>query len=100
MSESEVTCPYCLVDFEVNTDDGTHYSDGEEQGDECPNCEKLLMIYSSCTWYREARAAQCLNDGNHKWSDWVSLTEREGQEFVRRRCEDCDERETKWRDKS
>lgn len=99
----EVTCPYCKEDFEVNTDDGAHYKDGESQEDTCPNCDKRLMIYSSCSWDREAQAADCLNTGKHPWSEWTTLwigekEEHLGQFYERRYCSDCNDEEMVWHD--
>lgn len=96
--EEEVTCPYCKEDFEVNTDDGAHYKDGESEEETCPHCEKIMLIYSSCSWNRRANAADCLNDGKHPYSEWSTLWiveqgENKGKFLERRSCETCDHEE-------
>ena len=91
----EVVCPYCLESFDVETSDGQHYRDGESESDYCPNCDKQIMIYSSCTWTREATKADCLNGiSDHKWSDWNKHhpTANFTKWFATRYCEMCDER--------
>lgn len=98
----DVTCPYCNEEFEVNHDDGAHYKDGEEQEDSCPHCEKRILIYSSCTWNHEARAADCLNGELHPWSEWRDLWVDEekhpGKKYQRRYCMTCNEDQMEWRD--
>ncbi len=101
MSDKEVTCPYCNEDFDVNTDDGAHYNDGESESEYCPNCDKQVMIYSSCSWYREASKADCLNGiSDHDWSDWT--THHPNKDFTKwyatRHCQTCDERGNTWLD--
>jgi hypothetical protein len=94
--DDEVTCPYCDKEFEVDTADGTHYNDGESASDYCPNCDKQVMIYSSCSWYRSASKADCLNGiSEHNWSGWHSHhpTDNYTKFFATRNCIDCGERE-------
>ena len=92
----EIECPYCHEFFEVNTDDGAHYSDGESESDYCPNCEKQIMIYSSCSWWSEASKADCLNDiAPHLWSDWTKHhpVKEYTKWFATRYCQTCGEKE-------
>lgn len=95
MSETEVTCPYCKEEFDVDTDEGYHYKDGESQEDTCPYCEKKLMIYSSCSWYREAQAADCLNTGEHQWPEWTKHHPLDDftKWFATRHCDICGEQQ-------
>ncbi|CAH0190535.1 hypothetical protein [Rhodococcoides fascians] len=92
----KIECPYCGVDFEVSTDDGQHYNDGESESDYCPLCEKQIMIYSSCGWYREASKADCLNDiAEHDWSEWSKHHPVEDftKFYATRYCRVCDKQE-------
>ena len=92
----KIECPYCGEDFEVCTDDGQHYNDGESQEDVCPNCDKYIMIYSSCSWYREASKADCLNGiSDHEWSKWQKHHPIDNftKWFATRYCEICGEKE-------
>jgi hypothetical protein len=92
----EVECPYCDKSFEVQHDDGQHYSDGESESDYCPHCDKQVMIYSSCSWYHEASKADCLNDiSDHNWSEWSKHhpTDDFTKWFATRYCQDCNENE-------
>lgn len=103
MSETEVTCPYCNETFDVDTSDARHYDEDKSQEDQCPNCEKKLLISSHCSWWREAYAADCLNDGVHPWSVWHTywMGEKEpnlGKFYERRYCTTCDEEEWAYHD--
>ena len=100
---SDVTCPYCKEDFEVNHDDGAHYKDGESEQDYCPNCGKIVLIYSSCIWSHEAQQADCLNDSPHPFSEWSTLWKGEkndnlGKFYERRYCKTCGKEEIEWHD--
>lgn len=103
MSDTEVTCPYCEQEFDVDTDDGRHYKDGESEPEECPNCEKTVLVASSCSWYREAEKADCLNGSDHPWSEWTThwvgeKGENEGKFYERRYCTTCGEDEWAYHD--
>lgn len=104
MSETEVTCPYCEKEFDVDTDDGRHYNQNESEEEECPNCGKTVIISSSCTWYREASEADCLNDAPHPYSEWSTYWVGEqgpnlGKFYERRYCETCGKDEWEYHDK-
>ena len=101
MNDTEVTCPYCEKEFDVDTDDGAHYKDGQAQEEQCPNCEKVMLVTSTCTWYREAEKADCLNGSPHAWSIWSTYWIGEkgdnvGKYYERRYCEICYEDEWEY----
>jgi ribosomal protein S27AE len=104
MNDKEVTCPYCKEDFEVDTDDGRHYQDGGTEEEECPNCEKTVLITSSCSWYREAEMADCLNGAPHPWREWTTYWvgengENKGKFYERRYCTRCSKEQWAWHKK-
>lgn len=104
MNDREVTCPYCKEEFEVDTDDGRHYGDGKSEEEVCPNCEKTMLVVSSCSWYREAEKADCLNGSEHPWSEWSTywIGEKEpnvGKFYERRYCTICDKEEWEYHEK-
>lgn len=39
---SDVKCPYCEHEQEINHDDGYGYEDGEDYEQECVSCEKTF----------------------------------------------------------
>jgi DNA-directed RNA polymerase subunit RPC12/RpoP len=95
--EDQVECPYCGLDFEVNTDDGRHYQDGESLEEECPHCDMMVMVSSSVSWYREASKADCLNGiSDHDWTEWSKHwpVEENTKWYARRRCNDCEKEES------
>lgn len=44
---SDVTCPYCGADQEINHDDGYGYDEGVEHNQECSECEKEFKFFTS-----------------------------------------------------
>jgi len=83
----DVECPYCGREVEINHDDGYVYEEGEPHQQECGGCEKTFVYYTSIHFYYDARKADCLNDGEHKWEKTITYP----VEFTRLRCSDCGE---------
>lgn len=101
MSDSEVTCPYCNIDFELDLDDGAYHDQNNEETAECPECEKTMLVNSSITWFREALPADCLNTGKHTWSEWNTywIGEQEpniGKYYELKQCQDCNLKEWEY----
>lgn len=96
----KIECPYCFKDFEVDTDDGAHYKDGESEEDQCPNCDKRIMITASCLWSWEAEKADCLNGSPHQWTQWdtywIGESVHKGEFYERHSCNSCNKEEFEW----
>jgi len=80
-----VECPYCEKDIPVNHDDGYGYEEDELHEQECPNCEKRFVYYTSISFYYSASKADCLNDGEHDYQK----THTYPPEFAVMRCTLC-----------
>ena len=47
---SDVKCPYCKHEQEINHDDGYGYGDGEDYEQECASCEKTFNFITSVSF--------------------------------------------------
>ena len=47
---SDVQCPYCKTDQEINHDDGYGYEEGESHEQACIHCEKDFKFITSITF--------------------------------------------------
>lgn len=88
---TEIECPYCYHDFDLNHDDGAYYDQGRREEAECPECEKVFMVSSSMHWSYEGEKADCLNDGEHEWEPVKGSPREYFHETYR--CNGCDEEE-------
>ena len=86
---SDVECPYCGADQEINHDDGYGYDEGEKHHQECPACEKTFVYTTYILFSYDADKADCLNGSKHKYEPTFTVPRR----YTRMRCMDCgDER--------
>lgn len=88
---SDTNCPYCDAEIEINHDDGHGYTEDEAHQQECPECEKNFIFYTSIHFSYDASKADCLNGGEHKWKKTLTIP----AEYSKLRCEDCQE-EKPW----
>lgn len=47
---SDVKCPYCGREQEINHDDGYGYEDGEEYSQDCVECGEEFKYYTQITF--------------------------------------------------
>lgn len=78
----DLYCPYCDADVEICHDDGFGCSEDETYHQQRPECDKYFVFTTSISIDHYAHAAECLNDGNHKFK----LTTTFPKEFSRWRC--------------
>lgn len=82
---SDVTCPYCAADQEINHDDGYGYDEGRQHEQECWSCEKEFLFTPSHSISYEVF---CL-DGEHAMKPfgdkWPDMYQCEKCDFVERR---------------
>lgn len=64
---SDVSCPYCEFEQEINHDDGQGYDENVLHHKECCNCEKTFVFRTEISFDYYATKADCLNDGKHQW---------------------------------
>jgi transposase-like protein len=70
---SDIECPYCDHDIEINHDDGFGYDEGVTHQYQCPSCEKSFVFTTSISFYYDAEKADCLNDGEHEWKPTTTI---------------------------
>lgn len=84
---SDVKCPYCGEEQEINHDDGYGYEQGELHNQECGDCGKSFAFETCISIDHVAFQADCLNDGNHVFKPTKTFP----KECSRMRCETCGE---------
>ena len=84
---SDVNCPYCDKEQDINNDDGYGYEEDKIHNQYCSNCEKTFAYTTSISFYYYPHKADCLNDGEHKWK----LSNTYPKKYAYYYCEDCGE---------
>lgn len=62
---SDVTCPYCNAENDVCHDDGNGTEEGVAYEEQCVECEKYFVFYTTIIWHYDAQKADCLNGAKH-----------------------------------
>lgn len=85
---SDIKCPYCGHEQEVNHDDGENYDESVTHQMECYECEKefVFTTYISFDYYPEK--ADCLNGGDHNFKP----THTYPRQYTKMQCTMCDEK--------
>ena len=83
----DIECPYCEEWQEVDHDDGVGYEEDVAFQQECRDCNKTFIFYTSILYCYEAQKANCLNGKKHNFE----LTYTQPREYSRMRCSMCDE---------
>lgn len=84
---SDVKCPYCDAEQEINHDDGYGYEEGEEHEQHCYNCEKEFKFTTSISFNYEV---MCQDDDHvmQAFGDkWPGMYQCEKCDFCERREE-------------
>lgn len=66
---SDVKCPYCAADVEINHDDGYGYEEDETHQQKCPYCKKTFIYTTAFHFSYGVSKADCLNGAPHEWKD-------------------------------
>jgi Zn ribbon nucleic-acid-binding protein len=82
---SDVKCPYCEAEQEINHDDGYGYEEDQKHEQECINCEKYFVYTTTISFSYETKKAACLNGSDHKYRNTMTYPIR----YTKMRCEDC-----------
>ena len=83
---SDVNCPYCDAEIEINHDDGYGYAEDVAHQQECGKCGKTFVYNTSISFYYEAEKADCLNGQPHDYQPTHTCP----KEYTRMRCSMCD----------
>lgn len=84
---NDIECPYCGEEQEINHDDGYGYEEGETFQQECSDCGKTFIYYTSIIYSYEANKADCLNGKGHDYQ----LTHTFPRIASKMRCTICDD---------
>jgi hypothetical protein len=86
---SDVNCPYCDAEVEINHDDGYGYTEGEIYTQECSFCDKTFT-YTTYTYFcYDAEQAPCQNGEEHDFKPIKGYPE---EYYVgKQRCSWCGE---------
>ena len=64
---SDIKCPYCGHEQDINHDDGYGYAEDETFEQECHQCEKIFAYTTEITFYHTAHKAPCMNGQPCNW---------------------------------
>ena len=88
---SDVKCPYCGCEQEINHDDGYGYGEGGEYEQWCDSCEKVFNFETSISI---DYTVFCADHEEHELE--FRFGEVEGKPFVVESCTRCDYEKYKW----
>src|SRR3990167_9751303 len=84
---SDVNCPYCDAEQEINHDDGYGYEEGVRHEQQCGECNKYFTFTTSISYYYESEKADCLNGSEHDFKP----TRTYPKEYTKMECLMCEE---------
>lgn len=85
---SDINCPYCDANQDINHDDGYGYEENVKHEQRCSKCGKYFTFTTHRTRYYEVQRADCLNGSEHKWRRTYTFP----IEFTDMECDTCDKR--------
>ena len=95
---SDLNCPYCGHDQDVNHDDGFGYDEGKKHEMQCYECDKHFIFETEIYFDYVPEKAECLNGGKHDIVEKVRETSFETITHIH--CTTCDGmKKTTWVDK-
>lgn len=78
---SDIKCPYCQAENEIDHDDGYGYDEDTLHQQQCCECEKTFGYTTAIHFHYTPRLLPCANGENHdmkpvihfpnQWPDWV-----------------------------
>lgn len=83
---SDVECPYCGEEQEINHDDGYGYSEDEVYEQQCPRCERNFVYHTHIHFSYNVGKAPCLNGGKHTYKPSMTYP----KQYTKMRCSVCD----------
>tara|TARA_Y100000310_G_C20019265_1_gene506637 strand:+ start:233 stop:496 length:264 start_codon:yes stop_codon:yes gene_type:complete len=82
---SDVICPYCKTEQEINHDDGYGYEESVEHEQNCVNCSKYFKFTTSISFSYEVMC----QDGDHDMEpfgdEWPDMYQCKNCDFYERR---------------
>lgn len=83
---SDLQCPYCQAEQEVNHDDGRGYDESSRHEQRCSECGKTYVFTTYISFDYEPSKADCLNGAEHR----LKFRKSWPHKYSRMCCEDCD----------
>lgn len=84
----DIECPYCGQWQEINHDDGYGYEEDTAHNQECGNCDKTFVFYTSISFYYESQKADCLNGSEHEYKPSSTFPRK----YTKMVCKHCDDK--------
>jgi hypothetical protein len=85
---SDVNCPYCNAELDINHDDGRGYEEGVKHIEYCGKCEKEFVYQTSIIFHYDVEKADCLNGSEHDYKP----TNTYPKEYTDMECVMCGKR--------
>ncbi len=82
---TDVECPYCGLEQEINHDDGYGYDESLIFEQECFHCQMTFAFTTSISFNYSASKAPCMNGGNHNFKPTMTAPKW----WTKMRCEFC-----------
>ena len=83
---SDLECPYCGVEHDIDHDDGFGYEEDERHEMECRHCEKTFVFTTYKNFTYTPSKADCLNGSDHD----LKLSYTYPKWCTKMICKDCD----------
>lgn len=84
---SDIECPYCGAEQEINHDDGYGYEESVKHQQECAECGKTFIYETSISFDYWPALAPCLNGQDHEYKPTITFP----RQRTKMRCIHCDE---------
>ena len=82
---SDVTCPYCAAEQEINHDDGYGYDERSDHEQECIECGKTFKFKTSISYNYEVYCQNDDHDMEPFGDKWPNMYECSKCDFYERR---------------
>lgn len=83
---SDIKCPYCELEQEINHDDGYGYDEGEMHSQECERCQREFNFTTQIMYNY---SAYCL-DGDCDYDEPSEMTLSNGSKYNFYQCKNCE----------
>jgi hypothetical protein len=83
---SDLKCPYCKAEQDVNHDDGRGYEESRRHEKECIECGKTFVFTTHISFDYTPEKADCLNGSEHR----LNFRKSWPHQYSRMCCQDCD----------
>ena len=84
---SDVKCPYCEAEQEINHDDGYGYEEDEEHEQDCVECDKTFKFTTSIIYHYNIQCQDSDHDMKPFGDKWPGMYECSKCDFYERREE-------------